>query len=454
MANAGLYSVTVTVGGSTSAPGTTTVVVNPVPATPVITAPASALPGTAGLTASVPLHAGSGYLWGITNGTITAGATTNQITFTAGSSGVTGLTVVETTIATGCASPAAVANVSIANTQPAGLVEDAHATGGTSSNINIILEPGETVLVNPYWKNVTASPLALTGTASAFTGPVGATYSLLDSTAGYGTIAPGATADSFSAGGPSHRLSVSNPTTRPAPHWDATFRETLSTGELKTWTLHVGQSFSDVPISDGAYRFVENIFHNGITAGCGGGKYCPNQNVTRWQMAVFLATSLLGPGVPVPVSGTVPSVGSYSCTSGGNSLFADVSPTDGTCPSIHYIYARGITAGCGGGKYCPNGKVTRDQMAVFLATAMVGPSGTVPTSGTVPSVGSYNCTGGGNSLFSDVPPTDGACRFIHYIYANGVTAGCGSGKYCPAGHVTRWQMAPMIVSAFRIPCLR
>ncbi len=47
-----------------------------------------------------------------------------------------------------------------------------------------------------------------------------------------------------------------------------------------------------MPVSDGAYRFVETLFHNGITAGCGGGKYCPTSNVTRWQMAVFLATSL------------------------------------------------------------------------------------------------------------------------------------------------------------------
>ena len=452
VANAGLYSVTVTVGGSTSAPGTTTVVVNPVPATPVITAPASALPGAAGLVASVPLHAGSGYLWGITNGTITAGATTSQITFTAGSSGVTGLTVVETTIATGCASATANANVVI-NVRPVGLVEDAHVSGGTISNVNSVLEPGETVLVNPSWKNIGASPLALTGTASAFTGPGGATYSLLDSAAGYGTIAPGATADSFSAGGPSYRVSVSNPATRPATHWDATFLETLSTGIAKTWTLHVGQSFSDVPVSDGVYPFVENIFHHGITAGCGGGKYCPAGNVTRAQMAVFLATSLLGPGVPVPVSGTVPGVGSYDCTGGGTSLFGDVAPTSGTCPFIHYIYSQGITTGCGGGNYCPASNVSRWQVAVFLATAMVGPSGTVPTSGTVPSVGTYNCTGGGNSLFSDVLPTDGGCRFIHYIYANGVTAGCGGGKYCPAGNVTRWQIAPFLVTAFKMPLL-
>ncbi len=67
-----------------SAAGTTSVTVNPRPS-PYITAPLSALPGTTGLTASVVLHAGDSYLWGITNGTITAGGTTNQITFTAGS---------------------------------------------------------------------------------------------------------------------------------------------------------------------------------------------------------------------------------------------------------------------------------------------------------------------------------------------------------------------------------
>jgi hypothetical protein len=32
----------------------------------------------------------------------------------------------------------------------------------------------------------------------------------------------------------------------------------------------------------------------GITTGCGGGKYCPSQTVTRDQMAVFLARAFLG----------------------------------------------------------------------------------------------------------------------------------------------------------------
>jgi hypothetical protein len=34
-----------------------------------------------------------------------------------------------------------------------------------------------------------------------------------------------------------------------------------------------------------------------VTAGCGGGTYCPNDVVTRAQMAVFLSTTF---GMPLP----------------------------------------------------------------------------------------------------------------------------------------------------------
>ena len=347
--------------------------------------------------------------------------------------------------------PTPTANI---NAQPAGLVEDAHATGGTISNVNTVLEPSETVLVNPYWKNIGASPLTLTGTASAFTGPAGATYTLLDTAAGYGTIAPGATADSFSAGGPSYRLSVSNPATRPAVHWDATILETLSNGIAKTWTLHVGRSFADVPTSAASYPFVENIFHNGITTGCGPGLFCPAVNSSRWQMSIFLARAMLGPGVAIPTSGTVSGVGPYNCSSGGNSLFTDVAPTAVSCPAVHYIYSQGVTSGCAPGVFCPNSLVPRWQMAVFLAHGMLGPGVPIPTSGTVSGVGPYNCTGAGNSLFTDVAPTDVACPAIHYIYSQGVTTGCAAGLFCPNSLVSRWQMAIFLVRSFHIPLLR
>jgi hypothetical protein len=51
-------------------------------------------------------------------------------------------------------------------------------------------------------------------------------------------------------------------------------------------------TFSDVPTSDPRFRFVEALVASGLTAGCGGGLYCPDTAVTRGQMAVFLASAL------------------------------------------------------------------------------------------------------------------------------------------------------------------
>ena len=52
--------------------------------------------------------------------------------------------------------------------------------------------------------------------------------------------------------------------------------------------------------------------------------------------------------------------------------FSDVTCTTGFDPWIEQFAADGITAGCGGGKYCPSTPVTRDQMAVFIEKAMHG----------------------------------------------------------------------------------
>lgn len=51
-------------------------------------------------------------------------------------------------------------------------------------------------------------------------------------------------------------------------------------------------TFADVPTTSGQFRFVEALVAAGITAGCGGGNYCPDAPVTRGQMAVFLAAAL------------------------------------------------------------------------------------------------------------------------------------------------------------------
>lgn len=54
----------------------------------------------------------------------------------------------------------------------------------------------------------------------------------------------------------------------------------------------VAATFSDVPVGAFGFQHVEALAASGITAGCGGGNFCPNSNVTRVEMAIFLAKAL------------------------------------------------------------------------------------------------------------------------------------------------------------------
>ena len=51
-------------------------------------------------------------------------------------------------------------------------------------------------------------------------------------------------------------------------------------------------TFGDVPTSHPFFQFVEALASSGITAGCGNGNFCPDQPLTRGQMAVFLSKAL------------------------------------------------------------------------------------------------------------------------------------------------------------------
>jgi hypothetical protein len=51
-------------------------------------------------------------------------------------------------------------------------------------------------------------------------------------------------------------------------------------------------TFPDVPVSDFGFQYVEALASSGITGGCGGGNYCPDNPVTRRQMAIFIAKAL------------------------------------------------------------------------------------------------------------------------------------------------------------------
>jgi len=113
-----------------------TVTVGAAPAAPVITAPTTVEAGSANWIASVPAVGGATYAWSITNGTITSGQNTNQITFTAGTAGTLALGVIMT-VGT-CASSPGNALVTVApvgsahqfySVAPCRLVDTRNATG-------------------------------------------------------------------------------------------------------------------------------------------------------------------------------------------------------------------------------------------------------------------------------------------------------------------------------------
>jgi glucose/arabinose dehydrogenase len=168
----------------------------------------------------------------------------------------------------------------------------------------------------------------------------------------------------------------------------------------------VAPPFTDIVNS----QFINHITWlagEGITAGCSATRYCPDGLVSRGQMATFLVRALGLPGT-------------------GTDYFSD---DEGSVHenNINALRAAGITAGCGGSRYCPDGLVTRAQMATFLVRA-------------------YDLPASGTNYFTD----DGGLVHepnINALRASGITAGCGGTNYCPSGIVTRGQMAAFLYRA-------
>jgi hypothetical protein len=121
-----------------------------------------------------------------------------------------------------------------------------------------------------------------------------------------------------------------------------------------------GSGFNDVPPDYWAAAWIKQLAAEGITAGCGGGNFCPEQPVTRAQMAVFLLRSKYGASYTPPIVGT-------------GTGFGDVPADYWAAAFVKQLVAEAITAGCGGGNYCPEQPVTRAQMAVFLVRTFALP---------------------------------------------------------------------------------
>ena len=176
--------------------------------------------------------------------------------------------------------------------------------------------------------------------------------------------------------------------------------------------------FEDVPIShlfDAEIHWLASV---DITRGCNppsNTRYCPEDNVTRGELAAFLTRAL-----------NLPSASSDPFIDTAGSRFAD---------DIARLAAAEITRGCNppdNDRFCADADVTRGQLAAFLVRAL-----RLPPADTVEFVDSAE------SVFADD---------IARLAAAGITAGCNppaNDRFCPDDPITRGQVAAFLSRALR-----
>lgn len=180
------------------------------------------------------------------------------------------------------------------------------------------------------------------------------------------------------------------------------------------------QLFGDVLPVHPFYDYISLLKLNNVSQGCGASNYCPEDNMSRKEMAAFLIRSLLGESF------------SYSPTP----YFTDVPATHSHFAYIQKLKELGITGGCTATSYCPEDSVTRGQMAAFLVRARLG----LTSAGTFP----YPAA----PLFNDVGPSNIFFPYIQKMREMGITSGCTTTTYCGDDTNTRGQMSVFIIRGF------
>lgn len=177
--------------------------------------------------------------------------------------------------------------------------------------------------------------------------------------------------------------------------------------------------FSDVANGHWASPSIDALFDANITAGCATNplRYCPANNVTRAEMAVFLLRA----------------IGHADHATGYQDIFDDVGPGLWYTGYVEHLFQHGITAGYGDGTYRPNNPVSRAEMAVFLIIAQNETPVDAPT-----------------GVFDDVPASHWAAGYIEKLEQLGITTGYPDGTYRPDNPVTRAETAAFIAIAFSL----
>ena len=145
--------------------------------------------------------------------------------------------------------------------------------------------------------------------------------------------------------------------------------------------------FSDVDAAGFFAPFIERMAELGVTVGCGDGSgFCPDDNVIRAQMAVFLSRA-------------------YDLEEGPDPGFSDVPDEAWYANDVARLAASGITVGCGDGSaFCPRQPTARGEMATFLKRAYTRFVGPCPSESDTPTGGGGGGGGGGGFFTEPTQP--------------------------------------------------
>jgi hypothetical protein len=149
-------------------------------------------------------------------------------------------------------------------------------------------------------------------------------------------------------------------------------------------------SFTDVPETHWAYKYIEYVKSLGVITGYADGAYQPGGAVDRGQMAVFLARALAAPAGELALSRYLPP---------SPQTFPDIGPDFWGYRHIEYLAepTRGIAQGFPDGRFHPEAICTRGELTAFLARAFpsrhtdtggeTAATGTPPPDQTAPKAG-------------------------------------------------------------------
>ena len=184
-----------------------------------------------------------------------------------------------------------------------------------------------------------------------------------------------------------------------------------------------------------AWSWVMAMYEKDLTTGVSATMYAPQADVTRAEMAVFLARIMLDLGM-APL--------------GVTTQFVDVPAGYWAYDEILLLKDYNVVNGYPGDGFMPEKTIKRDEMAKMLELAF----NSIKTYSGEDYYWDENLTvDPTGEIFADVPAAYWAVAYIEELYFDGLTDGCGYDDgnlyYCPDELVTRAQMAKFVITALQ-----